>query len=629
MKTALSAIIWVVLLLVPSHVRAQPFFSIHATSVQRSAEAERIVADFQRKGWVAFSRYETVPERGQWHQVYVGRFASRAEADAAITDLRQRGLLAKNIRYVLVSTDGPSETSSTAKAFGAGPIYTVHLSSFRDIQDAQKEAGSFSARGLNAFIRRETVFGQGQWHRVYVGRFDSQREASALAERLIQQGVLSKHSNFNVIRLTDTEKDVSIPDKNASVNKAVRNVSAFRESIEGSYVASYRDKSVAERQVEGLTLRGWPAFVTEGDIQGVRWYRVYLSPTGERVGGLRGFTVLADLSGTQSPVGDRPCCEHGDLFMSIRALLDSIADNVPDMGLLSALRITGVAQTVDPLPLGLSVFQGRRFKSAVSVLPRGNGETSTAEGVAASDSELSLISGRKALIILSDFKNTGSGSDPSSRVRALNDTYGPDICVYPIYFCPDESGLALAHDMASITACGNFYDGCLLLEDRAYFDTMIRQIFYGDRLERADADGDGVPDDLDQCPDTPLGARVDERGCWVAAFSAYFDFDRSVVKEKYLPHIRQAADVLKANPHMAVTVAGHTDNIGRPEYNMQLGQRRADAVAQLLLNYGVSLNRLALKSYGETKPIATNETAEGRAKNRRVELEGRRPLALK
>ena len=138
-----------------------------------------------------------------------------------------------------------------------------------------------------------------------------------------------------------------------------------------------------------------------------------------------------------------------------------------------------------------------------------------------------------------------------------------------------------------------------------------------------------MPDDLDRCPDTPLGARVDERGCWVAAFSAYFDFDRSVVKKKYLPNVRQAADVLKANPQKAVTVAGHTDSIGSPAYNMELGRRRADAVAQLLLKYGVPLKRMAIKSYGETQPIASNETAAGRAKNRRVEFEGWRPGVLK
>ena len=113
---------------------------------------------------------------------------------------------------------------------------------------------------------------------------------------------------------------------------------------------------------------------------------------------------------------------------------------------------------------------------------------------------------------------------------------------------------------------------------------------------------------------------MDDRGCWVAAYANYFDFNRAVVKSKYLPLLKKAASILRANPGLNVELAGHTDSIGSEEYNMELGRRRAEAVKRILVRYGVSADRLLVQSYGETKPIADNGTAAGRAKNRRVEI---------
>ncbi|MEW6262148.1 MAG: OmpA family protein [Thermodesulfobacteriota bacterium] len=135
-----------------------------------------------------------------------------------------------------------------------------------------------------------------------------------------------------------------------------------------------------------------------------------------------------------------------------------------------------------------------------------------------------------------------------------------------------------------------------------------------------DADGDGVPDHLDKCPDTPRGAAVDERGCWMGAYSDFFDFNQAVVKTKYHPYVKQAAEVIKAHPNLGVELVGHTDGIGGEEYNLSLGLKRAEAVRSLLIKFGVPANRLSVKSQGKTQPIADNATERGRAKNRRVEI---------
>jgi len=142
-----------------------------------------------------------------------------------------------------------------------------------------------------------------------------------------------------------------------------------------------------------------------------------------------------------------------------------------------------------------------------------------------------------------------------------------------------------------------------------------------------DSDLDGVPDDQDLCPNTPYGAPVDDRGCWIVAYANFFDFDKAVVKAKYLPYLAGAATVLKNHPDLAVEVQGHTDSVGSQEYNYKLGLRRAEAVKKVLVNNGVRAGQLNISSSGETQPIASNEAASGRARNRRVEIHVAQPEA--
>jgi hypothetical protein len=117
-----------------------------------------------------------------------------------------------------------------------------------------------------------------------------------------------------------------------------------------------------------------------------------------------------------------------------------------------------------------------------------------------------------------------------------------------------------------------------------------------------------------------LGAPVDDRGCWVVAYAAFFDFDKAIIKREFLPHIEQAARVLVNNPDIAVNLAGHTDSIGSDEYNYGLGLRRAIAVKEVLIRNGVNPYRLQETSLGESQPIADNSSNAGRARNRRVEI---------
>lgn len=141
-----------------------------------------------------------------------------------------------------------------------------------------------------------------------------------------------------------------------------------------------------------------------------------------------------------------------------------------------------------------------------------------------------------------------------------------------------------------------------------------------------DSDGDGVTDDRDRCPGTPAGTRVDADGCPMPVeqiasikLKVNFDFDSSEVKERYFTDIRELAEFLKRFEDLQVEVEGHTDSTGPESYNQKLSERRAKAVVDVLVNqHGITANRLKPVGYGESRPLASNDSREGRAENRRV-----------
>ena len=101
-----------------------------------------------------------------------------------------------------------------------------------------------------------------------------------------------------------------------------------------------------------------------------------------------------------------------------------------------------------------------------------------------------------------------------------------------------------------------------------------------------------------------------------------FDFDKAQVKPESYGDIKNLADFLTQYPQTTTVVEGHTDSVGSDAYNQGLSERRANAVRDVLVNqYGVGSDRVNAVGYGETRPVADNDSADGRAVNRRVEAE--------
>lgn len=99
-----------------------------------------------------------------------------------------------------------------------------------------------------------------------------------------------------------------------------------------------------------------------------------------------------------------------------------------------------------------------------------------------------------------------------------------------------------------------------------------------------------------------------------------FAFDKWVIKEPFVPELNQWAEYFKNNPEVTADIYGHTDSTGPSTYNDKLSVKRAQAVVNFLVGAGVAPDRLRAKGFGEGQPTTTNDTKEGRQKNRRVEM---------
>ncbi len=139
-----------------------------------------------------------------------------------------------------------------------------------------------------------------------------------------------------------------------------------------------------------------------------------------------------------------------------------------------------------------------------------------------------------------------------------------------------------------------------------------------------DGDKDGVVDRLDECPNSAPGVQVDIKGCEIKAVIRLPGVNFETNSDRLLPGatsvLNDAVATLKKNPTITVEVAGHTDSDGAAEYNEGLSSRRAQTVHDYLATNGIAEDRMSVRGYGESQPIADNTTRAGKAQNRRVVL---------
>jgi outer membrane protein OmpA-like peptidoglycan-associated protein len=213
--------------------------------------------------------------------------------------------------------------------------------------------------------------------------------------------------------------------------------------------------------------------------------------------------------------------------------------------------------------------------------------------------------------------------------------------------CPDRAGLAIFQGCPDTDGDG--------IEDRQDACPRVPGISKYKGCPIPDRDHDGINDEEDQCPDTPGFIRYkgcpipdtdkdgvndeedscllvpgirEKHGCPLAApkleaiaFAAqniYFETNSAILLPNSFPALDTIAMILQQNPLVRLRIEGHTDNTGTPTNNLRLSKARALSVMNYLVGKGVNTRRLTVFGYGDTKPLTTNKTPEGKAKNRRV-----------
>jgi OOP family OmpA-OmpF porin len=352
-------------------------------------------------------------------------------------------------------------------------------------------------------------------------------------------------------------------------------------------------------------------------------------PAGMYVPAVDNFIVILDDSASMADmVKDQ---------MKIDVALDVVHrlnQTLPELGYMGGLRTFGPGGT--SLLYGMTKYSTAGMEQALQGITFTGGNTPMELGIEGAMKDLKDAKGKTAVIIVSD--GIVIDEEPILAAEQLKKQFGDNICIDTVQVGNDPRGKILLENIAKIGGCGfaTTAEAIYASNDMAGF---VEKVFLAKAPMKAapppppppppapkvvpptpmDSDGDGVTDDKDACPNTPKGAKVDEKGCWVIGM-VHFDFDKADIKPAYQPILDEVARVMSMNPGLNMELDGNTDSTGPDAYNQKLSERRAKAAMTYLVGKGIAKERFMVKGFSFHKPIASNDTKEGRAKNRRVEM---------
>lgn len=327
------------------------------------------------------------------------------------------------------------------------------------------------------------------------------------------------------------------------------------------------------------------------------------------------FLVILDTSETMGGM-----YKGAGSLQTAKCLVARMNQCIPaDLKLNGGLRVFGrgyrlfsIGQT--DLLYGMASYCKTGLSEALDEVTFPCGDSPLAKALVEASCDLKGLPGKSAVIVVSDGKPTDQGVLEAA--EAMKKAYGERVCIYTVQIGDNYDAELLMKRLAAIGGCGFSINADQLgtCEEMACF---VKKVFF--ETGCPDSDGDGVCDDADACPGTPVGAKVDARGCWVIG-DVVFDFDKAVLRPDAVSVLDECVAVLKKCPGAKISIEGHTDNRGPAAYNVQLSRRRAEAVKAYFVEQGIDAANLSTQGYGLSKPVASNETSQGRARNRRVEL---------
>lgn len=356
--------------------------------------------------------------------------------------------------------------------------------------------------------------------------------------------------------------------------------------------------------------------------------------SGEWLQRVDNFLIILDNSGSMKDwyLGQ-------DKFTAAKDILDHISQTIPDIKLNAALRIFGL----DLLTLnfntirvyGPEAYTKSNFAKSLSLVTKPLGATPLARPIKAAISDLKSAQGQIAVIILSDGEDMDTA--PVTAAENMKNAFGDRVCIHTIQTGDDLAGKAILEQIVKAGGCGFFIRSDRLSSNSEIAD-FVEKVFLTRKPFEAAKPIEPPP--MPPPPIKPIEAPKDVKVGKEAApvivpapapqaapvaekvsivLHILFDTDKYNIKPKYNDEIKKVVDFMRKYPKVTVVIEGHTDNVGQNVYNKKLSLRRAESVRTYLVKkFGIDQSRIKAVGYGMDRPIASNKTAEGRQKNRRM-----------
>jgi OOP family OmpA-OmpF porin len=317
-------------------------------------------------------------------------------------------------------------------------------------------------------------------------------------------------------------------------------------------------------------------------------------------------------------------------FALARNVVAHFNQTMPDLNLQTWVRTFGHDPGVSPrstmLVYGPAAYSRTGVAESLKKVTRAGGPSPAGTALNELDKDLAAAKGKIAVVMISDFKDMSAEAAPAA--EALKRKYGDRLCIYTVMVGENPEGKVLLEKIASQTACGKAISADDVAAGPGMADFVKTVLIAGEK----DSDGDGVFDSKDLCPNTPKGTSVDAYGCppqvkkLLKTGETYilkgvnFETNKADLKPNSYADLDEVAARLNAQPDLKIQIDGHTDSTGKRDYNIKLSQRRAESVMKYLTGKGVAAERMTATGYGPDRPMTSNDTAQGRAENRRVEF---------
>lgn len=291
-----------------------------------------------------------------------------------------------------------------------------------------------------------------------------------------------------------------------------------------------------------------------------------------------------------------------------KLVVTNMNNTIPTLNLQAGMRAYGPrSYSLDDgsaLQYGMTAYSKSGLGEAVNAVTTTGGNTPMTRALELANGDLAKTKGYIAVIVIGDGEENIKVPAVVA-ARALKEKYGARLCIYTILIGDSKEGKANMQALAQAGGCGFATDEEALSTPNGMAD-FVEKVF----LEKA-AKVAVVP---------PAPVVEEEKKCFTVELKVEFEFDKATVRQEYYKTLTDFADFMRSYPNYTVNLEGHTCDIGTDAYNMKLGQRRADSVRTFLLKHFKDIDpaRLTAISYGEAKPVVSNDKKNEKQHNRRV-----------